>query len=819
MSGNKSYIKSVLKAGCSASAIALMTSYPGFAYAQQGGQDQDQDQENTTAENVDSTKAEVVTVTATKRPTSIIDVPLAITALGGEFTREVNLNDLKDIILWTPGITGNSQDSFIDAVSVRGILTNDFGVGGDPSIGFFKNNLFQGRNGVAITSLYDMDRAEALRGPQGFLFGRNAIGGAISVFTKRPELGENGGYAELEGGQRTRLVGETAINLSSSDNFGVRFAGYYSHENGYVDNVFRPSDPRRLQHEKFGFRGSALYENENISAFLTIEYEDRDQDGTTYRAITGSTTLNRLNNLFGVTVGGNGRDIDQNLGFNTIEDDSNIFNIGFEFTWDLGDVTVTSNTGYTDHDYFYIEDFDGTNLQLNDYLQDQSGNYFQTELRVASDTDGPLQWYAGFSYYRENIDAFFTSLGNEGLLCSYYFAPYYEGYPYYYSGASAALAGLYGCQYYYYNVYPYDDPLTGVLEESNRVIGDYKGWATYVNFNYEFSPKFDIGIGIRYTKDTKDFSLSALPVTSNLGPFFNLGFTTTTPVTGGQSWDAVTPQFIMRYRPNDNTTIFFSATRGFKAGGFGSFSVEELPGQPEIPFGVTGLSNANAMPDSFDPERSWSYEVGIKGTARNGAVRYDLNAFYYTFRDLQLFVVGMGGGTRVDNVGRVKGFGFEGSMQWVINENWDLRFSGAHTSTNVTGAQPVCPGANPNACEGAGLSHVPDFSGSARLSYRKPIDGGLIRGAVEIFGQTQTGALSLSTDPAEVIDAYGDISIRIGFESDNGWAITAFVENVTNALYYDGIFAGDGVLPGVFFNASRPRTFGVRISTSFGSDR
>ena len=122
---------------------------------------------------------EEVVVTATKRSESVQDVPLAITALTGDFVRDVNLNDVKDLVSFTPGVSGNSQDSFIDAISVRGVRTQDFGVGGDPSAAFFKNDLYEGRNGSAVTSLFDMERAEILRGPQGFLFGRNSIGGAF----------------------------------------------------------------------------------------------------------------------------------------------------------------------------------------------------------------------------------------------------------------------------------------------------------------------------------------------------------------------------------------------------------------------------------------------------------------------------------------------------------------------------------------------------------------------------------------------------------------------------------------------------------------
>jgi iron complex outermembrane receptor protein len=94
-------------------------------------------------------------------------VPLAITAISGEAIREINLNDIKDLIHLTPGIAGNSKDSFLDFVNVRGIRTIDFGNGGDPSVSLYKNGLYQGRTGSGVSSLYDIERSEVLRGPQG----------------------------------------------------------------------------------------------------------------------------------------------------------------------------------------------------------------------------------------------------------------------------------------------------------------------------------------------------------------------------------------------------------------------------------------------------------------------------------------------------------------------------------------------------------------------------------------------------------------------------------------------------------------------------
>lgn len=124
-----------------------------------------------------SQQLEEVLVTAQKRSQSLLDVPLSISAFSGNKILEIGALDVKDIVTRTPGLAGFSKDSFVDSISVRGISTNDFGVGGDPSIAIFQNGVYSGRSGEALTSLYDVERVEVLRGPQGLLFGRNATSG------------------------------------------------------------------------------------------------------------------------------------------------------------------------------------------------------------------------------------------------------------------------------------------------------------------------------------------------------------------------------------------------------------------------------------------------------------------------------------------------------------------------------------------------------------------------------------------------------------------------------------------------------------------
>ncbi|MFQ3324221.1 MAG: iron complex outermembrane receptor protein [Pseudomonadales bacterium] len=230
-----------------------------------------------------SQQLEEVLVTATKRSESVQDVPLAITAFSGDFTKSVNLNDVKDLVSFTPGITGNSQDSFIDAISVRGIRTQDFGVGGDPSAAFFKNDLYEGRNGSAVTSLYDIERSEVLRGPQGFLFGRNSIGGAISIHTQKADIeGGNSGYVDLDVAEGGRAAFEGAINIPVNDNFAMRLAGYHSEEDGSIENQFNGED--LAGHDKSALRWSTTFESEKLHIDTLVEFEDREGTGSLYRA-------------------------------------------------------------------------------------------------------------------------------------------------------------------------------------------------------------------------------------------------------------------------------------------------------------------------------------------------------------------------------------------------------------------------------------------------------------------------------------------------------------------------------------------------------
>ncbi len=728
---------------------------------------------------------EEIVVTVQRREESLSDVPLAVTALSGDFIRDVNLDDVKDLISFTPGVTGNSKDSFIDTINIRGVVTNDFGVGGDPSISVFKNNLYQGRNGAVVTSLYDVERAEVLRGPQSFLFGRNSIGGAISVHTRRPNFDGTNGYAELDIGERDHLVVEGAINATLSETLAARLAVYSSEEDGYVDDVFDPSNADLIAHDKQAARLSLRFQNDATDVNLMAEYEERDQSGSIYRATEKGESWETLQAIFGVELDGNGRDVDSDFGLGE-RDDAEILSLGLEIEHDFGFATFTSITGYTDHEYQYAEDFDGTPLRINDYAQDQEGDYFQQEFRLVSQTAGPLSWYAGVSYYKENIDALFTQAGDEDVMCQYYSYAYY--------GTAYTCAD-------YYGTFEYDP---NGLVERNRAKGEYEGWAAYVDLTYAFSDALDASLGLRYTDDEKNFRLRAFDVSSELGPYFALGFTTEGYLEDTRSWDDLSPRVQVRYRPNDDWMYYGSVTAGYKSGGFGSFAIF-----PDVPFGTIGVTPDQAVPNAFDPEEVMSYELGTKGKFAGGRAMADLVGYYYTYEDLQITVAGQGGGILVENIGEVDGWGVEGSLNVMLSDYLDLYLAAAWADSEANDVQAACDGLD--LCEGNSLPGLPEFSWSAALEGNLPGRGGQWVARLEAFGQTETGG-GLEHDPAGEQPGWEDLTLRAGFRADAGWEILAYVENLTDELYYDGVGPLGGILPAHYFGPSRPRTFGVMMS-------
>jgi len=783
------------------------------------------------AQPLKAQQLEEVIVTATKRAESVMDVPLSITAMSGNQIREVNLNDVKDLITFTPGISGNSKDSFLDFVSVRGIRTIDFGNGGDPSVSLYKNGLYQGRTGSAVSSLYDVERAEVLRGPQGFLFGRNSVSGAMNIITTKPNVDQVEGYAELDVGERDVLVFEGGVNLPINDNMAVRIAAFHSEEDGYVDNLF--GGPDLIEHENQSFRITGRYENERLTADLMFEYDDRDQFGTVYRATGEGRAFNfhqtRINGGVPIETSRDGRTVNND---NSLQptDKAEIYSVGLFIDYDMGFATLTSLTGYKDHEYQYVEDYDGVPTITFNYGQDQEGDYFEQELRLTSNGDGPLGWYAGASYYQEDIDTIFLGQQEEDVYCLGYWYNTCQDLFDYYNYLDSYYGGSFYCDYYldyYFGSCDWTPSQTGLINDRNRIEGKYEGYSAYVDLQYAFTDSFDVSAGLRYSYDEKEFSQEVLadPGNSLLAYKVQTGFTTPEgAVSDKQDWDDVTWRLVANWRPDDDTLIFGSVATGYKPGGFGSFNIEG-PGADCGVFGLCVGVPGSERPGDFGPETVTSYEIGYKSTLFDGTTQTAITGFYYQYEDLQA-IFSEGPRQIVDNIGEVDGWGIEAEVSAALGNYLTLRLGASWFDSEANDIQPFCgagevldPVRGANACEGNSIPWAPEYTAFAVLSGIYPMGGGEAFGTLSwSWEDDYRGDWPDESLIYQRIEALNQTDIVLGYRQES-WSVSAYVENVFDQEWYDGNYADDPteiqIYPQHTFGPARPRTAGVRLGYEF----
>ena len=205
--------------------------------------------------------------------------------------------------------------------------------------------------------------------------------------------------------------------------------------------------------------------------------------------------------------------------------------------------------------------------------------------------------------------------------------------------------------------------------------------------------------------------------------------------------------------------------------------------------------------------------MGTKGTFLEGRGLLTANVYYYDYEDLQVIVPGIGGGIRVDNAGKVKGWGAEGTLQLVLGDYWDVFVSGAWADSEATQVEDALCGGS-DECEGNRLGNQPKFSYGATLQGTLPVGSGELFGRLELFGQTTTyGGQTL--DPTFKNDAWTELALRAGYRAHSGWHITGYVENLNDEKYFDATSEDSGILPGHYIGPSRPRTFGVRLGWEF----
>ncbi len=739
------YAKSLLAIAIAASPMMLM--------ANESVQEKNAQEENAPEK---ASRVEKIIVTAQKTSEPLSEVPIALSAFTGDFIQKAQINDIKQIVRFTPGMSGESTDSFLDSLSIRGISTNGFGIGGDSSLGVYKDGVYFGRNGAAVASFFDIERVEVLKGPQGLLFGRNAASGAIHTITAKPVMDYTEGYIRLGAGERGRLQTEFAFNQPLADGWAMRIAGIHSEEEGFVENLFNDEDLGG--HHRSALRLSIKNEGDWGDITLSGEYEDRKQYGSVYMG----------QDIDGNLITGNRK---ANLDWPG-KDNAEVSSVTLTANVNIADnMTLTSITGFNKHDWLYQEDWDGRAIDwelgqfaIAGYAQNQEGEYLSQELRLNVEVNNDLRWYIGASVYQEDISAL---LSNQ-------------------TGDIGPLLG---------------SPETISLYETSNTKGDYSGWAIFGDMTYQLTEKMDFSLGMRYTFDEKEVEADIQ------GQGFIWGVQTLVPITAKQDWNDLSPRVTLRYFPEDGVMIFASVSEGYKSGGFGTDTPTNL--DPEY-----GQPTPESSLGDFDKESVISYEIGTKGSLVDGQIGYGISAYYYDYQDLQKVTVEFGTIT-VDNLGQVDGYGVELDLVTSFSDYWDV-FLGVAWSDTEANKIPLesCDELSGSSCNGNSLAYNPEWTFSGGINTYYPLEGGEIVTSIDFSWQSDFYS-SLSNNKIETVDSAGFVNLRTVWKSEQDWSLTIYVENIFDEESFAA--SADDLEVGYHIKIAPtlPRTAGVEFMYSF----
>ena len=781
---------------------------------------------------VSSGPIEEIMVTAQKRAQRLQDVGVSVTAFTESMLERIGFKDSTQIVQQVPNFNygtpvgqGNNPAFAMRAVG----LVNPFEDNQEGKVAIYRDGVYQGTLAGQTLQMFDLERVEVLRGPQGTLYGRNSTGGLVNFIPRKPG-DELGGFVEGVGGEFSQVRLTAGVDLPVSDRVRTRFAIDFNRDDGYVRNRFRAENfntagVRGNDTNTFAGRGLIAIDLDDDTDLLFNVHGSRvDQLAPYYqhqgvlredRSFCSAEEMQQINGCFDFFDYADQDNHDAFAGSYDRRGVLQIKNVGGYMTLTrrfANGMELVSQTAVEHFSKLHQEDTDMSPVALIEPDFGVNATQFSQELRLVSSTPGPFQWFLGASVYKEEIDASFAQQADEELMCEAFLE----------MSCSEYLEGDFT-----------PNPLG--LFETNDARGRYKGFALYADATYEVLPRLELNAGIRYTYDRKNFGLRINPVDSDLGPFFVFGYITDPAVNNGfitetRHWDQVTPRFTARWHVSDETTVWASVTKGYKSGGFGTFSLtlptpEELGFTPEEiqacedeELGVFCVVNDDGtVPEgtrlsAFDPEKVWSYEAGIKGSLLGRVLQYDLNVYYYDYKDLQItFFDEVLLNTLVANVGQVDGLGFEGTIRARPGERWNLLLSVAYSHTDIA----KVPASICEDCDGNRLTQNPKWTFGGLLQYAHPLPRGRLLFSTELHAQTDFFG-GLDNLQLTKIQGYADVGLRLAYEADAGWEVAVYVDNVTNDLYYDGSIDAEFPIPSTFFGPSRPRTFGIDFYWRFG---
>jgi iron complex outermembrane receptor protein len=749
MTIGKTFVRALL---CASVAI------PAAAMAQSDGEAQ-----SAPAAEASSFGSGEIVVTAQRRAERLQDIPASISALDSAALAKTGVLDITNIAPRVPGFYAGGFGTSRPQLYIRGIGTRQFDPGSESSVGVFVDESYLGRTGAVLGGLKDVERVEVLKGPQGTLYGRNTIGGAINVLTKRPtdELS-----AEIEGSygnyDYTDIFGAVSGPIAG-DALKGRIAVWRSKRDGYVTNLTTGNHPQGLDN----WGGRLRFEiNPADNVKIDLIGEIMRDKGRSFQGESVGNVLDPTNTLLGNANDGKQKPSDDPYKQYYTTDPT--FNRHIDaFTGkvdiDLGGASLVSVTSYRKMKYTDDRDFDNTSNDVIRQITSERSKQFTQEVRLVSEPGGSLSfgglvdWIVGVYYYHDK--SFHSDTFDYG---------------------------------------PDSVPGEGSVDVT---FGNYKttSIAAFGQATFHITSQLDLTLGARYTEDRKRAELGG--ITNDAMPLVPANFLVDNPQVKFTSFD---PKITLSYKPNRDINLYATYSQGFKSGGYQ----------------YTPLSAAQAS-EVFQPEEIDAYEVGIKTVWGGGLARVNAAAFYYDYKNLQVStVVQLPDGSTpslITNAGtsEIKGAELEVTLEPVHG----LTLSASYAYTDAKYEKYLGP---PNTSfplgadfGGTRMVRAPKHSINLSGEYVLPLndDSDITFRAdyaytSKFYHEPGEGLLAYgSTIPLTVEDGYGLLNGRITYNM-GGFYAAVWGRNITDKLYRKTILA----LPGQVINLyGEPRTYGLTI--------
>jgi iron complex outermembrane recepter protein len=743
----------------------------------------------------DSGLAEIV-VTAEKRSSTIQDTPISISALSGEQLQQQGISGITGVVQSIPGISMRTSGPGQTELEMRGLSSSG---GSSPTVGFYLGDYPLTAPAASLVGkvvidpdLYDLNRVEVLRGPQGTLYGSGSMGGTVKLVTNAPVLNQFEGSVNAFGsgtsGGGFNRGGNLMLNIPLiSDDLAMRIVATDKYRDGWITRFVEPDFPPPTNPGPCGpgwpgcTRGDVTAVSPAQSTprinwerlqggrveFLAQPVTDLKIEAT---AIYQRITMGDYDE-YDLPPGIPSNRYQPNNDSEPISDKFNLF--GLTATYDLSFAQVTSATAYYSREESQTQDtaealyslvplYGDTVSQFypSPFNETDTTHQFSEELRLASSGNGALQWIAGafFSHF-ESIFAESNDL-----------VPLVATIP-------GALA-----------VNP-----DGILYQAHNPY-HIKQYAIFGEATYAFTQNWKLTAGARWYKfDSRaDEETSGLLATSgNATPLLN---------TFETSSSGTNPKVTVSYEQNHDLTVYATIARGFRPGGIN----QQIPNPP-----------CTLTTETYGPDSIWNYEVGEKAKLFDNRLIVNADVYYIRWSQVQQAVNQPCGYPLTENAGTAASYGPELEISAILTPELTLGFSGTYTHATLVSANATLEQADSAIAPGLGLLNVPKYTETTSLTYTKPVSNNL-----KFMARANNSYVGEATDidfTYGTLPAYDLVGLRCGLIGDKLSGFL-FVDNVTDKRAQLGInttgFAY--TIPSLIRVATnQPRTIGVDVKYQF----